>query len=90
MFDRLELIDSFVNGLIAMGHATAGLFFYRFWRRTSDRLFVLFAIAFWILGLIHIVLVALNQNGESYLLYAFRLPAYLLILLAIIDKNLRR
>ena len=30
--------------------ATAGLFFLRFWRKTRDRLFAIFACAFWLMG----------------------------------------
>jgi hypothetical protein len=88
--DRIDLIDSFLNGVIVMGHATAGLFFLRFWKRTGDRLFIMFATAFWLLGVIHALLVALNQSAEVQLLYGLRLAAYLLILAAIIDKNVRK
>jgi hypothetical protein len=83
-------MDSFLNGAIAMGHATAALFFLRFWRRTSDRLFVLFAVAFFLLGLIHVGLVVFNQMAEDSGLYSLRLAAYLIILAAIVDKNLRK
>ena len=81
-------VNSFLNGIIVMGHAAAGLFFLRFWRKTHDRLFLMFAIAFWLLGVIRIAMVALGQPGEDHYLYWFRLAAYLLILVAIIDKNL--
>jgi hypothetical protein len=81
-------INAFLNGIIVMGHAAAGLFFLRFWSKTNDRLFFMFAIAFWLLGVIRITMVALGQPGEDHYLYWFRLAAYLLILVAIIDKNL--
>lgn len=83
-----EQINAFLNGIIVMGHASAGLFFLRFWRNTHDRLFLMFSIAFWLLGIIRIAMVALGQPGEDHFLYWFRLAAYLLILIAIIDKNL--
>jgi hypothetical protein len=83
-----DQINAFLNGIIVMGHASAGLFFLRFWRKTHDRLFLMFAIAFWLLGVIRIAMVALGQPGEDHYLYWFRLAAYLLILVAIIDKNL--
>jgi hypothetical protein len=83
-----DQINAFLNGVIVMGHASAGLFFLRFWRKTHDRLFLMFAIAFWLLGVIRIAMVALGQPGEDHYLYWFRLAAYLLILVAIIDKNL--
>jgi hypothetical protein len=83
-----EQINAFLNGIIVMGHASAGLFFLRFWRNTHDRLFLMFSIAFWLLGIIRVAMVALGQPGEDHFLYWFRLAAYLLILIAIIDKNL--
>ena len=39
-----------VLGALAMASAVAGLFFLRFWRETRDRLFAMFALAFWVLG----------------------------------------
>ena len=39
---------SFLQGAIAMCFAIAGLFFLRFWRDTRDRLFLLFALSFWL------------------------------------------
>ena len=40
----------FVSGLITMGFLVAAGFFARFWRRTADRLFLAFAIAFVLLA----------------------------------------
>ena len=82
-------INAFLNGMIVLGHASAGLFFLRFWRKTHDRLFMMFAVAFWLLGTIRIAMAVLGQAGEDqHYLYWFRLAAYLVILVAIIDKNL--
>jgi len=78
----------FLLGAICMGFALAGLFFLRFWRDTRDRLFALFALAF--------VVLAANRIGFMFqpehdvrgdTLYWVRLVAFLLILLAIVDKN---
>ncbi len=88
--ERIDLINSFLSGVLFLGHATAGLFFLRFWARTRDRLFVLFAIAFWVFALIRVGVLALDQPEEDQLLYWFRLAAYILILAAIVDKNLRK
>lgn len=76
-------------GAIAMGYAVAGLFFLRFWRDTRDRLFAFFALALFVL--------ALNRvGGASYLIssqerelhtYWIRFAAFVLILVAILDKN---
>jgi hypothetical protein len=81
-------LNAFLNGIIVLGHGSAGLFFLRFWRKTRDRLFLMFAIAFWLLGIIRIAMAVLGLDGEDHYLYWFRLAAYLLILIAIVDKNM--
>ena len=71
-----------------MGYGVAGLFFLRFWRETRDRLFAIFAGAFWILGLQRLALVfSGNMVEDDTGLYLVRLFAFLLILGAIVDKN---
>jgi hypothetical protein len=77
-----------ISGAVLMGYLVAGLFFFRFWKETQDRLFASFAAAFWILAL-HRLLVSLTPReyeGRAYL-YTVRLFAYLLILYAIYEKN---
>jgi len=77
-----------VAGATVMGYAVCGLFFLRFWRRTQDRLFLVFAFAFWLLGLQRLALVLTGPVEETRTgLYLVRLFAFLLILAAIIDKN---
>lgn len=83
-----EQFNAFLNGISVMGHCTAGVFFLRFWHKTADRLFLMFAIAFWLLGAIRFAMLLLGQPEEDHYLYWFRLAAYLLILIAIVDKNL--
>ena len=67
----------------------AGLFFLRFWRETRDRLFAIFAVAFWLLGITRIALATTqNSSAETHSnIYILRLIAFLLILAAIADKN---
>lgn len=75
-------------GAIAMASWVAGLFFLRFWWDTQDRLFAIFALSFWLLGATRVALaVARNTEEEHSYLYWVRLAAFLLILLAIADKN---
>jgi Family of unknown function (DUF5985) len=76
-------------GAIAMGFATAGLFFLRYWRESHDRLFLWFAVAFEILALSRALLVLLHENVETTVVpYLVRLLAFLIFLGAIVDKNL--
>jgi amino acid transporter len=85
-----DTLKSLVSGAMVMGYLVAGLFFLRFWRDTRDRLFAIFAGAFWLLALQRALLTvsARADGGEgSVWLYGLRLLAFLLILAAIIDKN---
>jgi hypothetical protein len=72
---------------VALGYLVAAGFFLRFWRRTLDRLFAWFALAFVLLALHHVVSFAYSVVSESNGFYALRVLAYLIILCAIIDKN---
>ena len=78
----------FLSGAVTFGYLVAALFFARFWKKTGDRLFVAFAIAF--------VLLALNQALAQWLgaadervgyTYLLRVLGFVLILAAIVDKN---
>ncbi len=75
-------------GAIAMASFIAGLFFLRFWRDTHDRLFFIFAMAFWLLGLTRFLLAWTDAQSETHTyLYLLRFAAFALILVAIVDKN---
>jgi len=83
-----QAIVQAISGAIVMGYGVVGLFFLRFWRETRDRLFLIFSIAFFILGIQRVLLGLTREMMESATgLYLLRLFAFLLILLAIVDKN---
>ena len=85
------MINYFLMGAIAMGFATAGLFFLRYWRESGDRLFAWFATAFFVLAANRALLVFMHEDREVSLgPYLVRLLAFLIIVAAILDKNLRR
>lgn len=76
-------------GMLASGYAVAAVFFLRFWTRTADRLFLMFALAFALLAVQAVASVVASQWTDATLwMYLMRLAAYLLIVLAIVDKNL--
>ena len=77
-------------GSIAMASGVVAIFFLRFWRDTGDRLFAIFSASFFLLGVTRLGLTLSNQQDElqSYWYWA-RLAAFLLILVAIADKNRR-
>ena len=84
----MEQLEHFLMGATAMACAVAGLFFLRFWRRTRDRFFLMFALAFWALSGVRVALLVAAELDESRAyIYLFRLLAFLLILAAIVDKN---
>jgi hypothetical protein len=75
-------------GAIAMGCLTISLFFLRFWRKTRDRFFLYFAASFLVEGVNRAVLglTAITREVEPFI-YIIRLISFLLILIAIVDKN---
>lgn len=78
----------FLSGVIVAGFAVAGLFFLRFWKRTHDALFLTFAVAFWLLGLVQALLALTDfPIEERSFFYLIRLAAFVLILIAIWRKN---
>lgn len=81
----------FILGACTMACSVAGLLFLRFWRRTGERLFAIFGLAFWVLALNRIGLTLVDPANEARThLYLGRLAAFVLILAAIIDKNRRQ
>ena len=82
------LTRGLLAGANVMGYLVAGLLFFRFWSRTRDRLFFIFAWSFVLLG-VHRILLALNAGSDEDQVpfYLLRLLAYALILLALYDKN---
>jgi len=84
-------MEVFIRGAIAMGLAISGLYFLRFWKETRDRLFGFFALAFFVLAVNRVAITIFNLNSEvPYSLYVIRLVAFLIILYAFMEKNLRR
>lgn len=79
---------TFLYGAAAMACAAIGLFFYRFWRQSTDRLFLMFALAFWILAIDRTVLglITLATESRGYV-FLLRLVAFCLIIYGIVDKN---
>jgi hypothetical protein len=82
-----RLLNEFVLGLLVMSCAVGGVFFLRFWRKTRDRLFAIFAIAFWLLGLNWFLLAFISLDEAQSAIYVVRLLAFILILIGILDKN---
>jgi hypothetical protein len=80
-------IHQFMLGALVMACAVAGLFFLRFWREASDRLFLLFGVAFLVLGAQWAGLAVTTDEPGRVVLYVARLVAFGLILAGVIWKN---
>lgn len=78
----------------AMGALASGLFFFKFWRKSLDRLFLIFGISFWIMTVERFLLAFhlpyAAEAEETAPIYLLRLSAFVMILIAIWDKNRRR
>jgi hypothetical protein len=75
-------------GAIAMASFVAGLFFLRFWRKSHDRFFAFFAASFFVEALNRAALALTEHPSDGApVIYSIRFVAFLLILVAIADKN---
>lgn len=90
------LVSQFLSGGIMVGCLASGYFFFRFWQKTRDSLFAVFAAAFWILAVERVFLLAtvnIHDPASTHELrgyvYWFRLTAFSLILIAFWMKNRR-
>jgi hypothetical protein len=79
-----------IYGALFAGYSVAALFFLRFWVTSRDRLFAMFAAAFGILAVQRIALALTRTVVEDQsAFYLLRLLAFIIILVAIVDKNRR-
>lgn len=81
------MID-FLSGAVTLAYVVASFYFVQFWRRTADRLFLAFALAFALLALNQVAVFWMGVEDERYnYAYILRVLGFVLILLAIVDKN---
>jgi hypothetical protein len=77
----------FLSGATMMGYLVAGCMFLRFWKKTADRLFYCFSLAFFILSTERIVLLTLQGHEFTPFVYILRLCAFAVLVMAIYQKN---
>jgi len=84
-------MSTYLAGAITLGYLLVGIFFLRFWRRTSDTLFAIFALAFFVLAgnQAIVTLSGIEREALSWV-YLLRAAAFTLIIIAIVAKNLPR
>lgn len=78
----------FLFGMVAMACVVIGLYFFKFYMRTKDRLLAYFGVGFWLLAIERLILALSAHEGEARsLIYIIRLIAYALIIYGIVEKN---
>ena len=82
-------MNELLFGALAMAALTAGLYFFKFWKKTRDRFFLFFACSFFIEAVYRVILafVETPENTPFAFPYLIRLSTFSLILIAIVDKN---
>lgn len=81
------MID-FLSGSVTVVYFLIAFYFLSFWKRTYDRLFVMFALSFALFGINQIAATMANAVDErTGWFYILRILGYGIILFAIIDKN---
>ncbi|WNG18207.1 DUF5985 family protein [Cystobacter fuscus] len=85
-------MNDFLSGMTSGLCLVAGLFFLRFWRKTGDRFFGFFAASFCMMALHRVMMMLLrgSENEHVLVVYLIRLLSFVLILVAIADKNWAR
>jgi hypothetical protein len=78
-----------LGGALLLSYLMAGTYFFNFWKRTGDRIFIHFAVAFWLFVLNQLATsipsVAKETDGYEYLL---RVIGFIVIIVGIVDKNM--
>jgi len=81
-------VTDFLHGALTLASAAIGLFFLRYWRASRDRLYLFFCAAFWLLSAQWLLFSALPHLVT--LAHVLRFVAFILIALAVLDKNRQR
>lgn len=83
----MDTLRSMLIGAVSVTSLLIALFFLRFWYRTHDRFFLLFSLAFAIYSISQFTLGVADISEFEPFYYLPRLLTFLLIVLAILDKN---
>ncbi|HEX3857798.1 MAG TPA: DUF5985 family protein [Verrucomicrobiae bacterium] len=82
------MFNQFLSGAVCFGFFIAATFFFRFWNKTRDRLFLMFSFSFLLMAIEKIIVSCLLFGGEfQFYIYGIRLLAFILLIYAILDKN---
>ena len=79
---------NYLSGAVTLAYVVAAIYFFQFWRRSAEPLFVAFAIAFALLALNQLTTFVLGSTDErGNYAYVLRVLAFVLILIGIVAKN---
>lgn len=92
--DSISMI-LFLSGITFITFAASGVFFLKFYRTSRDLFYLYFCLACWLLSIERIAILIFispeKTSGENILwVYLIRLIAFLMIMIAIINKNRNR
>ena len=82
-------MQQFLYGMNTMGFLVAGLFFWRFWRKSGDVLFAAFSAAFILFALDQAFHAAEAPPSHSSWPFLFRVAGFGLLIVAVLRKNLK-
>lgn len=85
----------FLSGISMATFAASGVFFLKFWKASKDPFYLHFSIACWLLAFERVAVVILSymlnlvtpEDETGSWIYIFRLSAFLIIFLAVLQKN---
>jgi hypothetical protein len=84
-------MNNFLGGAVAMAAAVCALHFFKAYRQTRERLFKLFALAFFLFVIERIALQATGTTGDKMpVIYCLRLLSFLAIAAGVVEKNLQK
>ena len=84
----MTLLPAFLSGAVMALFLVAAVFFTRFWTRTKDRLFGVFALSFALLAFERWALLFAGLNDETKTwVYLIRFVAFAVLVVGIVDKN---
>lgn len=87
----MSTLQIFLAGTLCMGFTVCALYFLRFWGRTKDKLFLAFAACFLLLGTGQALTVLLGlPEEERTWIYLLRLTGFMIVIAALLGKNLKR
>ena len=86
----IEAVLQFLYGGVTVMFVAVAFYFLRYWYDALDRLYLYFMLAFLSLAAswsVHLFYATSSETGPT--VYVFRVVAFLLIIIAIVDKNRR-